>query len=34
MKQEKRGIARLFEHGLGALNLEWMIPLFSLFLWP
>jgi hypothetical protein len=32
MKQEKRGIARLFEHGLGALNLEWMIPLFSLFL--
>ncbi|WP_159875481.1 ATP-binding protein [Aquitalea denitrificans] len=32
MKQEKRGLARLFEHGLGALNLEWMIPLFSLFL--
>jgi signal transduction histidine kinase len=32
MKQEKRGIARLFEHGLGVLNLEWMIPLFSLFL--
>jgi hypothetical protein len=32
MKQEKRGVARLFEHGLGVLNLEWMIPLFSLFL--
>ena len=32
MKQEKRGVTRLFEHGLGVLNLEWMIPLFSLFL--
>ncbi|WP_199052279.1 ATP-binding protein [Aquitalea sp. ASV15] len=32
MKQEKQGIAGLFQHGLGKLSLEWVIPLFSLFL--
>lgn len=32
MKQEKQGIAGLFQHGLGRLSLEWVIPLFSLFL--
>ncbi|WP_137010063.1 sensor histidine kinase [Aquitalea aquatilis] len=32
MKQEKHGMAGLFQHGLGRLSLEWVIPLFSLFL--
>ncbi|MBA4710190.1 sensor histidine kinase [Aquitalea aquatica] len=32
MKQEKHGPAGLFQHGLRRLSLEWVIPLFSLFL--
>lgn len=32
MKQEKHGPTGLFQHGLRRLSLEWVIPLFSLFL--